>query len=86
MDSIMGVAGFTGSTGRSFNFHSTDPIISTLSTLAYDSLDAHLGDCTDAHRWIDSFFEKLDLKGTSSRSASRSVTLCAHLCAHFAPY
>lgn len=68
MNSIMAVAGiptaYEAST-NSFNFHSTDPIISTLSSLAHNSLQDHLSDYSDAHRWIDSFFAKLDLKGTS---------------------
>jgi hypothetical protein len=75
MDSIMSIAGLPTahkSSTNSFNFHSTDPIISTLSNLAHDSLQDHINDYADAHRWIDSFFEKLDLKGTSSRGGSVS--------------
>ncbi|GAA5967922.1 hypothetical protein JCM3765_001788 [Sporobolomyces pararoseus] len=75
MDSIMSIAGLPTAhkaSTNSFNFHSTDPIISTLSTLAHDSLQDHINDYADAHRWIDSFFEKLDLKGTSGRGGSVS--------------
>ncbi|GAA6010721.1 hypothetical protein JCM11491_002914 [Sporobolomyces phaffii] len=75
MDSIMSVAGLPAAhkaSTNSFNFHSTDPIISSLATLAHDSLQDHISDYADVHRWIDSFFDKLDLKGTSTGGGTAS--------------
>ncbi|GAA5928231.1 uncharacterized protein JCM15063_003827 [Sporobolomyces koalae] len=62
----------TTTASNSFNFHSTDSFVTSLSALAHDSLQGHIDDCADAHRWIDSFFQKLDLKGpTNGPNGSR---------------
>lgn len=78
MDSIMAVSGMPtaySSSIHSSNFHSTtDSFVSSLSTLAHHSLQDHINDYADAHRWIDSFFQKLEIKGPSSgANGSRSV-------------
>ncbi|GAA5844604.1 hypothetical protein JCM5353_005158, partial [Sporobolomyces roseus] len=63
---VAGVPTASSSTTNSFNHHSTDSFLSSLSGLAHQSLQDHINDCADAHRWIDSFFQKLEIKGSSS--------------------
>lgn len=55
--------------------HSTSHALSSLVVLAHDSLRDHVSDYADAHRWIDSFFDKLESRATSSNGGPRSVTL-----------
>ncbi|KPV75382.1 uncharacterized protein RHOBADRAFT_43888 [Rhodotorula graminis WP1] len=40
--------------------HSTTALLSSAVQLAHDSFQDHLDDYADAHRWIDSFFDKID--------------------------
>ncbi|GAA5871060.1 hypothetical protein JCM3774_005100 [Rhodotorula dairenensis] len=51
--------------------HSTSHAVSSLVVLAHDSLRDHISDYADAHRWIDSFFDKLESRATSSNGAPR---------------
>ncbi|GAA5981695.1 hypothetical protein JCM10908_004569 [Rhodotorula pacifica] len=51
--------------------HSTSKAISSLVVLAHDSLRDHISDYADAHRWIDSFFDKLESRAVSSNGAPR---------------
>ncbi|GAA5873876.1 hypothetical protein JCM8547_008628 [Rhodosporidiobolus lusitaniae] len=44
--------------------HSTSALLSSLSALAHSSLNDHIDEYADAHRWIESFFDKLEHKGT----------------------
>ncbi|GEM07430.1 inner centromere protein, ARK-binding domain protein [Rhodotorula toruloides] len=46
-------------------------MLSGLASLAHDSLQAQIDDYTDAHRWMDSFFEKLAPKGQQNAGGSR---------------
>lgn len=63
---VAGVPTASTSSNKSFNHHSTDSFLSSLSGLAHQSLQDHINDYADAHRWIDSFFQKLEIKGPSS--------------------
>lgn len=49
---------------------STD-LVSSLAVLASSSLQDHIADYADAHRWIDSFFDKIDRKAAPGPGASR---------------
>ncbi|GAA6049641.1 hypothetical protein JCM3770_005049 [Rhodotorula araucariae] len=40
--------------------HSTTVLLSSAVALAHSSLQDHIDDYADAHRWIDSFFDKID--------------------------
>ncbi|BGP39861.1 hypothetical protein JCM10450v2_003834 [Rhodotorula kratochvilovae] len=40
--------------------HSTTALLSSAVALAHNSLQDHIDDYADAHRWIDSFFDKID--------------------------
>lgn len=51
--------------------HSTSHAVSSLVVLAHDSLRDHISDYADAHRWIDSFFDKLESRSVSSNGAPR---------------
>lgn len=53
--------------------HSTSNALSSLVVLAHDSLRDHVSDFADAHRWFDSFFDKLESRATSSNGGPRSV-------------
>ncbi|GAA5848115.1 hypothetical protein JCM9279_007460 [Rhodotorula babjevae] len=48
--------------------HSTTALLSSAVQLAHDSFQDHLDDYADAHRWLDSFFDKID--GQSKAPAS----------------
>ncbi|KAK4333864.1 Inner centromere protein, ARK-binding domain protein [Rhodotorula toruloides] len=51
--------------------HPTTAMLSSLASLAHDSLQAQIDDYADAHRWMDSFFEKLAPKGQQKAGGSR---------------
>ncbi|BGP07844.1 hypothetical protein JCM10049v2_003687 [Rhodotorula toruloides] len=51
--------------------HPTTAVLSSLASLAHDSLQAQIDDYADAHRWMDSFFEKLAPKGQQKAGGSR---------------
>ncbi|KWU46113.1 hypothetical protein RHOSPDRAFT_32107 [Rhodotorula sp. JG-1b] len=51
--------------------HSTSTALSSLVVLAHDSLRDHISDYADAHRWIDSFFDKLESRATASNGGPR---------------
>lgn len=53
--------------------HPTTAMLSSLAALAHDSLQAQIDDYADAHRWMDSFFEKLAPKGQQKAGGSRCV-------------
>ncbi|GJN89172.1 hypothetical protein Rhopal_002146-T1 [Rhodotorula paludigena] len=46
-------------------------LVSSLAVLASSSLQDHITDYADAHRWIDSFFDKIDRKAAPGPGASR---------------
>lgn len=48
-------------------------LVSSLAVLASSSLQDHIADYADAHRWIDSFFDKIDRKAAPGPGASRCV-------------
>ncbi|GAA5956271.1 hypothetical protein JCM21900_006591 [Sporobolomyces salmonicolor] len=73
MDSMMSFVGSSAAptaSSSSAHHHST-AFVSTLGSLAHNSLQDHLNDYADAHRWIDSFFEKLEHMGASNGGGSR---------------
>ncbi|GAA5908279.1 hypothetical protein JCM6882_006790 [Rhodosporidiobolus microsporus] len=51
--------------------HSTTALLSSLTALAHSSLNDHINDYADAHKWIDSFFEKLEHKPRGPAGAPR---------------
>ncbi|GAA5980578.1 hypothetical protein JCM11641_006687 [Rhodosporidiobolus odoratus] len=55
----------------SANLHSTSSLLSSFTLLAHNSLDDHIQEYADAHRWIDSFFEKLEHKPGNGCAAPR---------------
>ncbi|GAA5904151.1 hypothetical protein JCM8208_003461 [Rhodotorula glutinis] len=54
--------------------HSTTALLASAVQLAHDSFQDHLDDYADAHRWIDSFFDKIDghSKGPASHGQPRA--------------
>lgn len=63
---------FAPSQNTSRALHPTS-LLASLTTLASSSLDDHINDYADAHRWIDSFFDKLQQRGPAARGAPRFV-------------
>lgn len=51
--------------------HSTSTAISSLVLLAHDSFRDQINDYADAHRWIDSFFDKLESRAAPMNGVPR---------------
>ncbi|GAA5860035.1 hypothetical protein JCM1840_001850 [Sporobolomyces johnsonii] len=68
--SLIGSSAAPTASSSSANHHST-AFVSTLGSLAHTSLQDHLNDYADAHRWIDSFFEKLEHMGAANGGGPR---------------
>lgn len=64
--------------------HSTSTAVSSLVSLAHDSFRDSVSDYADAHRWIDSFFDKLESRSADAAGASRSVCCSVTTYAGFA--
>ncbi|GAA5842588.1 hypothetical protein JCM11251_004910 [Rhodosporidiobolus azoricus] len=51
--------------------HSTTALLSSLASLAHSSLNDHINDYAEAHRWMDSFFDKLEHRPRGPAGAAR---------------
>ncbi|GAA6022555.1 hypothetical protein JCM10207_006584 [Rhodosporidiobolus poonsookiae] len=51
--------------------HPTCALLDSLASLAHSSLQDHINDYADAHRWIDSFFDKLEHNGPAAGGLPR---------------
>jgi hypothetical protein len=74
MDSYVAHPTPATSHASSSTLHPTS-LLTSLANLASSSLDDHINEYADAHRWMDSFFDKLQQRSTSQGGAPRFVQL-----------